>query len=90
MQGRVGVPPLTHLRGVLAKPETRSAEAGAAIASRRNAAEAAESWDADGAASLDYEARRCAKEGKMVVLTVKDNRAATSLTNKPRSRPQRS
>jgi len=38
MQGRVGAPPLTHLRGVLAKPETRSAEAGAAIASRRNAA----------------------------------------------------
>ncbi|MCX6961713.1 MAG: hypothetical protein NTZ08_04605 [Verrucomicrobia bacterium] len=49
---RVGAPPLTHLRGVLAKPETRSAEAGAAIASRRNAAGAAETWDADGAASL--------------------------------------
>ena len=30
--------PLTHLRGVLAKPETLSAEAGVAIASRRNAA----------------------------------------------------
>jgi len=52
MQGRVGAPPLTYLRGVLAKPETRSAEVGAAIASRRNAAGAAESWDADGAASL--------------------------------------
>jgi hypothetical protein len=36
---RVGAPPLTHLCGVLAKPETRSAEAGAAIVSRRDAAE---------------------------------------------------
>ena len=45
MQGRIGAPPLTHLRGVLDKPETRSAEAGATIASRRNAAWAAESWD---------------------------------------------
>jgi hypothetical protein len=37
MQGRVGAPPLTHFRG------------GAAIASRRNAAGAAESWVAGGA-----------------------------------------
>jgi hypothetical protein len=60
MQGRVGAPPLTHLRGVLAKPETRSAEAGAAIASRRNAAWAAESWDAKGlaVASMNYELQR--------------------------------
>jgi hypothetical protein len=45
------------LRGVLAKPETRSAEAGAAIVSSRDAAETAEAWDAEGAASLpwDYE-----------------------------------
>jgi len=40
-----GAPPLTHFRGVLAKPETRSAEAGAAIASRRDGAFAPESWD---------------------------------------------
>jgi len=40
------------VRGVLAKPETRSAEAGAAFVSSRDAAEAAEILDADGAASL--------------------------------------
>ena len=61
IQGRVGAPPLTHLRGVLAKPETRSAEAGAAIASKRNADGAAETWDADGAASLPRLTNRAAE-----------------------------
>ena len=40
----VGAPPLTHLRGVLAKPETRNAEAGAAIVSSRKRRVAAEEW----------------------------------------------
>ena len=55
----VGAPPLTYLRGVLAKPETRSAEAGAAIASRRNGAFAPESWDRS--ASRPLVDRRSAK-----------------------------
>jgi hypothetical protein len=65
--GRVGAPPLTHLRG------------NAAIVSSRNAALQLKNGSCeDDEPSQFFESRRRAKEGSMVVPTVKDTRVAAS------------